>query len=209
MSSLRLSVLFSIIATTTPARAAEDRPEVKTESQLRQVIASWLGTPYVWGRKDKRKGTDCSGFAKGAMEESFLVELPRSSRQLLETGYAVSLSKVRAGDLVFFDMKHRGRIDHVGIYVGHGKFAHASLSRGVVYDHLKSFKNRYRGARRFFAIAHRQLRPTDPLGMRVERFERPEAHALRSTSLVELGRRCEEPRERPLEPSSERLGTSS
>lgn len=55
------------------------------------------------------------------------------------------------GDLVFFHTVTPG-ISHVGMYVGDGKFVHASSRRhgGVRVDNLNSgyYRNRFRGARR-------------------------------------------------------------
>jgi lipoprotein Spr len=65
-------------------------------------------------------------------------------------GKPVSRSELRPGDLVFF--RTRGnRISHVGIYIGNGKFVHASSARGRVrVDTLTSgyYHQRYVGARR-------------------------------------------------------------
>jgi cell wall-associated NlpC family hydrolase len=68
-------------------------------------------------------------------------------------GISVRLDDLRPGDLVFFDTYDLGRVSHVGIYTGDGKFAHASMSRGVVYDELSSryFRRAFRGARRVLA----------------------------------------------------------
>ena len=59
-----------------------------------------------------------------------------------------SLSK---GDLVFFATRGGSRVGHVGIYVGSGKFIHASSGGGRVrVDSLNEgyYKRRYVGARR-------------------------------------------------------------
>jgi cell wall-associated NlpC family hydrolase len=56
------------------------------------------------------------------------------------------------GDRLYFvDAKNSSRIGHTGIYIGGGKFIHASSNRGAVgVDELKSqpYANRYAGARR-------------------------------------------------------------
>jgi cell wall-associated NlpC family hydrolase len=82
------------------------------------------------------------------MEELFVSDLPRSTREQFVFGKPVSRARLSPGDLVFFETKARGRVEHVGIYMGYGIFAHASRSRGVVYDELRFFPGRYRGARR-------------------------------------------------------------
>jgi hypothetical protein len=39
------------------------------------------------------------------------------------------------GDLVFFKIK-KGRISHVGVYLGNDKFVHSSTRRGVIISDL-------------------------------------------------------------------------
>jgi cell wall-associated NlpC family hydrolase len=39
------------------------------------------------------------------------------------------LSQLAPGDLLFFDTSGRGRVNHCGIYLGGGKFIHASSGR--------------------------------------------------------------------------------
>ena len=117
------------------------------------LVKEWLGTPYRWGSDRKKVGTDCSGFTRKLLSDGFRVDLPRVSRDQYRVGRSVRKTDLRPGDLVFFDTLDRGRISHVGVYAGNGKFAHASSSRGVVYDELKSryFRRAYRGARRVLA----------------------------------------------------------
>jgi cell wall-associated NlpC family hydrolase len=112
-------------------------------------IASFLGTPYVWGGRTRR-GTDCSGFTQSVFAE-LGIELPRNSRSQWKVGRAVKYKQLRKGDLVFF-RTIGNRISHVGIFTkpaGH-EFVHASSSRGVVRSNLESkyYKKRYAGARR-------------------------------------------------------------
>lgn len=123
------------------------------KQRLGRAVSGWLGTPYRWGNSTPKVGTDCSGFTKGLFEKTFDIRLPRVSRDQYRTGRSVPKSDLRPGDLVFFDTRDAGRINHVGVYAGGGKFAHASSSRGVVYDKLGSryFARAYRGARRLLA----------------------------------------------------------
>ncbi|WP_026294010.1 C40 family peptidase [Saccharibacillus kuerlensis] len=132
-----LAIAFSV-ATTGNAHA---------DSQLDNVIDTTLGTPYRTAGTSLN-GFDCSGFTSYVFDK-LGIDLPRQSSAQYGAGTKVSKSDLRAGDLVFFNTNGRG-ISHVGIYVGNGKFAHASSSNGVRYDSLSSsyYANRYVGASR-------------------------------------------------------------
>lgn len=121
--------------------------------RLERTLRTWLGTPYRWGNDSPGIGTDCSGLTRSVMAKAFGVWLPRTSRDQFRRGRSVPRRGLRAGDLVFFDTRDDGRIDHVGIFVGDGRFVHASGSRGVVLDMLNARYHRraYRGARRVLA----------------------------------------------------------
>jgi cell wall-associated NlpC family hydrolase len=96
-----------------------------------------LGTPYRWGGESPENGFDCSGLV-GYLYRSVLgVDLPRVSRQMATTGQQVERTALVPGDLVFFG--RRGRVNHVGIYVGEGRFLHApSRGKDVRVDSLTS-----------------------------------------------------------------------
>jgi cell wall-associated NlpC family hydrolase len=143
-----IAVFSFLVASSEPAPAKIARPTEGRHAKLRRVITPWLGTPYRYAGADKKRGTDCSGFTQSVMREGFAMELPHSSREQFRLGKAVKKKQLRVGDLVFFAFGQKDRINHVGIYMGRGMFAHASQSRGVVYDPLKDYKSAYRGARR-------------------------------------------------------------
>jgi cell wall-associated NlpC family hydrolase len=132
----------------TPPETALSAPAVRTVSwkDLQRSIDSFLGVPYLWGG-ETRQGTDCSGFTQTVYGEQG-VRIPRLSRD--QYGYLKNIGSLvggprrqealERGDLVFFNKNGRGRITHVGVYMGIGKFAHASCSRGVV---ISSLEKRY------------------------------------------------------------------
>ena len=99
----------------------------KVKTVLQKALAL-LGTPYRWGGSDPDKGFDCSGLVGYVFRNALGIELPRVSRDMARSGELVTdRAKLAAGDLVFFGRK--GRVNHVGIYVGEGRFVHAP-SRG-------------------------------------------------------------------------------
>ena len=88
----------------------------------------YLGVPYRWGGTDPATGLDCSGFVQQVYED-LGVDLPRVSRDQARAGTAVpDLASARAGDLVAFG----DPVDHIGIYIGHGRMIVAPRTGDVV-----------------------------------------------------------------------------
>jgi cell wall-associated NlpC family hydrolase len=108
---------------------------------------SLQGVPYVWGGTS-RKGFDCSGFTQYVFAGSN-ISLPRTAAAQYNIGTPVNRQQLLPGDLVFFSTYQAGA-SHVGIYIGGGKFIHASTSSGVKITSLDDsyYKTRYLGARR-------------------------------------------------------------
>ncbi|MCS7209685.1 MAG: NlpC/P60 family protein [Fimbriimonadales bacterium] len=149
------------VATASKRRALQERAGVRSPSRaaaladasdtlpnpVRRAL-SYLGVRYRYGGSSSR-GFDCSGFTMYIYRRHGIL-LPHSASAQYRLGKPVSRSELRPGDLVFFRTRGR-RISHVGIYIGDGKFVHASSSRGRVrIDTLDSgyYKQRYVGARR-------------------------------------------------------------
>ena len=147
MKKLAISVmaLLAIVTAFTTAGAG-----AAAESKLDAVIAELLGSPYKYGGTTP-KGFDCSGFTAYVFAK-FGIDLPHNSASMAKEGVKVAKEDLRKGDLVFFNTSGKG-ISHVGIYVGDGKFAHASSSKGVVITPLsdKYYANRYVTARRILS----------------------------------------------------------
>lgn len=114
-------------------------------------IIKFLGVPYVWGG-NTINGLDCSGFTKLVFREAFDMELFRVARDQFTQGEVVPrYEDLEFGDLVFFDTRPSSRPGHVGIYLGHGLFAHASTKQGVIVSSFdtKYYAEKYMGGRRF------------------------------------------------------------
>jgi cell wall-associated NlpC family hydrolase len=105
------------------AQAAPAAQSGRIQSLLKGALAL-LGTPYRWGGTSPDGGFDCSGLV-GYVFRSVGIELPRVSRDMANQGKLISdRAALTAGDLVFFSRRGK-RVDHVGIYVGEGRFLHA------------------------------------------------------------------------------------
>ncbi|WP_052088002.1 C40 family peptidase [Paenibacillus wynnii] len=117
------------------------------DSRMDTVIAKTIGTTYKFGGTSTA-GFDCSGFTKYVFTKVGLT-LPRTSKAQFKVGTPVPRNKLRSGDLIFFNTFGKG-VSHVGIYVGNGKFAQSSSSRGVNISSLSQsyWANRYVGAKR-------------------------------------------------------------
>jgi LysM repeat protein len=112
------------------------------------------GTPYSYG-SSSRSSTDCSGFTWQVYGKNG-VHLPRTSREQSEVGQPVKTNELKPGDLVFFGSRQGRGVHHVGIYVGKGKFIHASSGGGKVQFNSLSddyYHNHYKGARRVVKLA--------------------------------------------------------
>lgn len=130
-----------------PALAQQGDGKIK--SVLQKALAL-LGTPYRWGGTDPDKGLDCSGLVGYVFRNALGIELPRVSRDMARNGELITdRAKLTAGDLVFFGRK--GRVNHVGIYVGEGRFVHApSRGKDVTVSSLEKgyWSGRFLQARR-------------------------------------------------------------
>jgi cell wall-associated NlpC family hydrolase len=114
----RLIASQPLTATTVEPAASGGR----VQTLLKRALAL-LGTPYRWGGTSTN-GFDCSGMVGYVFKTALGIELPRVSREMASSGTPVERSALTPGDLVFFGV-HGRRVDHVGIYVGEGRFVHA------------------------------------------------------------------------------------
>ncbi|MDD5285355.1 MAG: NlpC/P60 family protein [Desulfuromonadaceae bacterium] len=134
------------------------KPHPKTQNREKDmgVIAArtaerFVGIPYRWGGENVVDGMDCSGFVRAVYNLCGL-SIPRTSRDQYKAGGAVTRNNLQDGDLLFFGSSG-DNINHVGIYVGSGRFVHAPR-RGedirVTSVDDSYFEKRFIGARRYF-----------------------------------------------------------
>jgi hypothetical protein len=111
----------------------------------------FVGIPYRWGGDNVVDGMDCSGFVRAVYNLCGL-SIPRTSGEQFKAGDLVAKDDLKDGDLVFFGSS-ADSINHVGIYVGGGKFVHAPR-RGeeirITAVNESYFEKRFVGARRYF-----------------------------------------------------------
>lgn len=118
-------------------KTEEPSPSSDYEKDLQAFIDDWYGTPHRMGGMTK-SGVDCSGFVIIAYQEVFNREFKsRRAEDIFAEMEALDQEDLEYGDLVFFKVRGR-RIDHVGIYIGQGQFAHTSSSKGVMISLLSN-----------------------------------------------------------------------
>ena len=89
-----------------------------------------VGTPYRYGGNTPAGGFDCSGLVGYVFREAAGLTLPRTSQAIADVKVPkVEHKRLRPGDLVFFGKR---KVNHIGIYVGEGRFVHAPSSGGTV-----------------------------------------------------------------------------
>ncbi len=91
---------------------------------------SLVGTPYRYGGNTPETGFDCSGLVAYVYRDMLDRALPRRTTDLARLGDGLTAPQIAAGDLVVFGPA--GTVNHVGIYVGEGRFVHAPSTGGTV-----------------------------------------------------------------------------
>jgi probable lipoprotein NlpC len=129
---------FALAPKTTASQAEKDAAYYEARSHVLATAAKYEHTPYRYGGIDK-KGVDCSGFVYLCFKEALGVTVPRSSDGLYSWVEKIQIEKAQPGDLVFFHTTGNGKVSHVGIFVGDGRFIHAASEGpniGVIYSRL-------------------------------------------------------------------------
>jgi len=119
--------------------------------ELVKSARNFIGVPYLWGGSSVETGFDCSGLTMTVYQLNGF-NLPRHSARQFEEGLVVEKTRLQKGDLVFFAVNVRGKISHVGIYIGEDQFIHApSRGKKIRIDFLSSvyYARRFVGGRTY------------------------------------------------------------
>ena len=158
-SIIRYGTVLKVPAKYKVAKSTKKRSvkfvNIRKPKKKKDVIAiakQKLGKRYVWGASGYNNTYDCSSFVKYVYRQQG-IDIPRTSYVQAKHGKYIPRKNLKKGDLIFFDTsKHRkGYVNHVGMYIGHGKFIHASSAKKkVIISSLKKkfYSQRYRVARR-------------------------------------------------------------
>jgi cell wall-associated NlpC family hydrolase len=131
-------------------------PRVKAALQLAE---EFIGTPYSWGgggpsgpSRGTQQGANTVGFDCSSLLQYMWSQagknIPRTTYSQWRAGSAVSRAQLKAGDAVFFHPGPQGP-EHVGIYLGGGKFLEAPHTGSVVRISKLAGRSDFMGGRRF------------------------------------------------------------
>jgi cell wall-associated NlpC family hydrolase len=126
-----------------PPIADDEAAPASRNAVAARIAARHLGAPYLWAGSSP-SGFDCSGLVSYVYNQVG-VAIPHNAAQQYRYGVPVPRDRLEPGDLVFFD-----RLRHNGIYLGDGRFIHATKPGGVKIARLDNdwFRTRWVGARR-------------------------------------------------------------
>lgn len=108
------------------------------DDRILQEVSRHIGVRYKRGGSTK-SGVDCSGFVRLIYRHIFHVDLPYIAdyQSRLSIFDDIPFEGVRTGDLIYFSRTtKREKINHVGIYLTDGEFAHAIEAKGVTVSRL-------------------------------------------------------------------------
>lgn len=130
---------------------AESPPPAPTwDQRLRRIASDFMGTRYRLGGSSQDTGLDCSGLIKQIWQRLGLADLPHQAANMAKLGVPVQLRDIQVGDLVFFNTTGKQN-SHVGVYVGDGRFVHASSVLKKVTENSLSeryYQRTFNGVRR-------------------------------------------------------------
>lgn len=152
---LMLTLFLAACSSSSPPRKKPAKPSlarIEAAGSGREVVMYALGlldVGYRFGGKNPEAGLDCSGMVSFIFRNAIGLSLQGSAADMAKQGRPVGLSRLKAGDLVFFNTRGRS-YSHVGIYIGDDNFIHAPSTNGRIrVDSLKQdyYAKRFETAR--------------------------------------------------------------
>lgn len=100
-------------------------PCIILRENLEKLSRQFLGLPYIWGGRSSF-GYDCSGFVQ-MLYQKMGISLPRDACEQINYPYLQeqTVENLSLGDLIFWGSSPK-KIGHVGVFLGEGKFIHAT-----------------------------------------------------------------------------------
>ncbi|GLR09435.1 endopeptidase [Mixta theicola] len=134
------------------SKAHRERYQKARETAMNKLM-SQLGKPYLWGGTSPHTGFDCSGLVWYAYKDVVRFKIPRTANEMYHLRDAAPINReaLEKGDLVFFRINNRGAADHVGVYLGNGRFIQSPRTgKDIQISQLDDdyWQRHYVGARR-------------------------------------------------------------
>jgi len=144
-----LSVLFVLGSARIHRRRHSFVPN-NTGDDIASYASSKCGCSYSYGDAGPNK-FDCSGLAQWCHKQAG-IKIDRSASSQAKKGTSISWSKLKPGDLVFFDTAGSGQVTHVGIATSSSTMVHSPIPGDVVQEvSLDSYWSRkFKDARRYW-----------------------------------------------------------
>ena len=137
-------VLCTLAGSAAPVSAKAQAPKpfeafsnaaVAMRDSVVQMARAQIGRRYKTGGVTPEKGFDCSGLVQYVLA-ALKLNVPRTAKQQATQGLALTkdTSTLLPGDLLTFGKGKKGVVSHIGIYVGDGRYVHASSVAGKVIE---------------------------------------------------------------------------
>jgi cell wall-associated NlpC family hydrolase len=157
LAALGLSMLIAACGSVPPSaeRPApfDGRPAASEKgNEVALFSLALIDTGYRFGGKNPEAGLDCSGMVAYIYSRAAGLRISGSAADMARLGRVVERSRLRPGDLVFFNTRNTP-FSHVGVYIGDERFVHAPSSNGRVrIDRLNAtyYAQRFELARTYF-----------------------------------------------------------
>lgn len=152
---LKDQATVELVANDLPMKMSESHKKRYQTAKLTAMnkLLSQMGKPYRWGGMSPNTGFDCSGLIYYAYKDVVRIHMPRTANEMyhLRDAAPVKKGELESGDLVFFHISNRGAADHVGVYLGNGRFIQSPRTGSdirISYLNEDYWQDHYVGARR-------------------------------------------------------------